>query len=230
MATRTYHKRGALIDGYEARSHPNYPVWSGMKTRCTNPKAANYDKYGGRGVTYCSDWEHFANFCRDMGVRPSPSHTLDRINNEGNYEPGNCRWATPTQQCLNRGQFANNSTGFTGVVPVRGRFVARYDEGGTRYQCAGTYATPEEAAKARAELIAAIARGRPIDHLLERKPRFDSSTGVRGIARHQKGGFLVRCTRNGVREYVGFYTTLEAAVAARDEWLASKKSSKNSPN
>lgn len=224
MEKQTYHPRGELIDGFPVQEHPNYHIWSGIKARCTNPIDPRYKNYGGRGIGYHQEWEHFANFCRDMGVRPSLKHSIDRIDNDKGYEPGNCRWATRTQQCLNRRKFSNNSTGFTGVVKVRGRFSARYDEGKTRYTLAGTYATPEEAAEARAVLIARLMKGQPVDDLLERKPRFDSSTGVRGITRHPTGGFLVRLTHNGVREYVGFFTTMDAAVVARDQWIESKKS------
>lgn len=224
MNKRTYHKRGELVDGYSPRKHPNYPVWAGMKTRCSNTNAPGYRKYGARGITYCEEWEHFANFCRDMGVRPSPHHTLDRIDNGKGYFPGNCRWATRTQQCLNRNRFANNSTGVTGVVEKRGRYVARYNEGGKRYTLSGSFSSVEEAAQARQVLIARLARGEPVDDLVGRGARFDSATGHRGITKHAKGGYLVRVTHDGARHYVGFFTTMEAAIAARDTWIASKKS------
>lgn len=75
-----------------------------MKTRCINPKAINYPHYGGRGVKVCERWLHsFENFLADMGPAPSNKHTLDRFpNQEGDYEPGNCRWATHKTQNNNR--------------------------------------------------------------------------------------------------------------------------------
>jgi hypothetical protein len=73
-----------------------------MKDRCNNPKAAQYQYYGGRGIRVCERWNVFENFLADMGPRPSPSHSIDRINNDGNYEPGNCRWATMSTQRLNQ--------------------------------------------------------------------------------------------------------------------------------
>lgn len=79
-----------------------YRAWAGMKTRCENPKADNFARYGGRGVRLCDRWHTFENFLSDMGPKPSPKHSLDRINNDGDYEPGNCRWATQHEQGRNR--------------------------------------------------------------------------------------------------------------------------------
>lgn len=78
-----------------------YRVWAGMMRRCTTKTNIAYSHYGGRGITVCPAWRDFANFIIYMGPRPSPKHTLERINNDGNYEPGNCRWATQSEQCRN---------------------------------------------------------------------------------------------------------------------------------
>ncbi len=72
-----------------------------MLRRCTNPSSADWSRYGGRGITVCPRWHRFEEFLADMGSCPDRL-TLDRINNDGGYEPGNCRWATREQQVLNR--------------------------------------------------------------------------------------------------------------------------------
>jgi hypothetical protein len=80
---------------------PEYSAWRDMIKRCTNPNCKVFKHYGGRGISVCDSWQKFENFYRDMGSRPSGSHTLDRIDNEKGYEPCNCRWATMLVQSRN---------------------------------------------------------------------------------------------------------------------------------
>lgn len=80
-----------------------YRSWLHMRNRCRLKTSPKYSSYGGRGITVCDKWfGSFESFLADMGLKPSPKHSLDRIDNDGNYEPDNCRWATSTEQSRNR--------------------------------------------------------------------------------------------------------------------------------
>lgn len=91
-------------------AHPLYSTWASMVSRCINPKDEGRRYYFDRGIRVCARWRHdFPSFLVDMGPRPSPRHSLDRIDNDGDYEPGNCRWATASQQQQNKGPYRKRS-------------------------------------------------------------------------------------------------------------------------
>lgn len=97
--TRSREKHGHAANG---RKTAEYTAWENMTERCRSPKHPRWPRYGGRGITVCDRWRAFANFLDDLGPRPSPAHSLERIDNDGRYEPGNVQWATRQQQAANK--------------------------------------------------------------------------------------------------------------------------------
>lgn len=129
---------------------PEYSSWEHMIQRCTNPSNNKYNDYGGRGITICERWKDFANFFEDMGARPA-DHEIDRINNDGNYEPGNCRWTTRTKQCRNMRIPRKGTSGIRGVFFDK-RYKKKYRASiSVKHKtiCLGHFETITEAAEAR---------------------------------------------------------------------------------
>lgn len=92
------------IDGFSgaASSHPLFLRWREMKKRCSNKRSASYKYYGGKGITVCSRWLDFGLFVADMGLPPAADYSIEREDSNGNYEPGNCTWATTKKQSNNK--------------------------------------------------------------------------------------------------------------------------------
>jgi len=96
-------KHGRSVRDDNGRMSKEYQCWLAMRTRCLNPKDISYNNYGGRGITVCDKWlNSFENFLNDIGNAPSPDYTLERDDNDGNYEPGNVTWKVWKEQCRNR--------------------------------------------------------------------------------------------------------------------------------
>lgn len=121
MSTITGMGRSETLQGNQnARSHgmarsPEYQSWNHMRIRCTDPTCDSYARYGGRGITVCERWANsFSEFVADVGRRPGDGYCIERIDNDGNYEPGNVRWATATEQARNRSN--NRPVEYEGVT------------------------------------------------------------------------------------------------------------------
>lgn len=224
MTNRTYHTRSVPIHGYAAQEHPLYTHWSSMLSRCTNPNEPGYVNYGARGINVCARWVHFENFANDMWPKPEGRFSLERVDNHKGYSPSNCKWATPSEQAFNRRTFKNNTTGFTGVVPLEnGRYIARLDYEHVRYNI-GRFGTAIEAAEARAEFVDMFFddREKAVASVSSETLWCTSSTGVRGVTVHPDGGYIVRVTLSGVRHYVGYFQSVEEAADARANFIASR--------
>ena len=136
------------------KKHRLYKTWIDMIYRCSNKKATYYAYYGGRGISVCEEWLDIRNFIEWAELTYSEGLSLDRINNDGNYEPNNCRWADNSTQVLNRGIFKNNKSGFVGVGwHKRDNVWASNIYVNNKLKHIGYYETIEEAVEARDNYI-----------------------------------------------------------------------------
>lgn len=143
------------------RYSPEKNAWYNMIRRCSVPTCNSYKNYGGRGISVCERWMDFDNFFEDMGNRPSSIHSLDRINNDGNYEPSNCKWSTKNEQMNNRRKIKidydkfqnkakNNTSGYRGIAFRKNKWEVEIFALGDRFYL-GTFKTIEEALRVRKE-------------------------------------------------------------------------------
>lgn len=167
-----------------------------MKNRCTNPNVESYPLYGGRGIVVCDRWEKYSNFIADMGPSPSPEHTLDRIDNDGNYEPRNCRWANRREQGGNR----RNNVRFTinGVTKTQTEWCEQYGVG------VGTF---------RARLRRGLS---PMDALTPSVVGriYQNKTGVPGGRYLPDGRIVVVINIGGRMKHIGIFNDKAKAMAA----------------
>lgn len=214
---RPYSKRGERQNCIE---HPLYMTWHNMLRRCYASKDPAFKNYGERGIKVDETWWHFKNFLKDMGDKPTPYHTLERMDNELGYSKYNCKWATRTEQCVNRRKFKNNTTGETGVCEVNYGYHARFDYEGIRYDI-GRFTTFEKAVEARRAFVKMfhVDKERAIQSISAETVWNNSKSKVRGVTPHKDGGYIVRVTIKGQRYYVGYYKDLEDAIDARHRFI-----------
>jgi hypothetical protein len=142
--------KNTVRQGYRIVEQPGYSTYTGMKQRCSDINSAHYHRYGGRGIEICDRWKQrggFWNFIEDMGDRPSKYHTVERIDNDGNYEPSNCRWATYKEQCENRRTRIDNKVGISGINydKTNKRWVVRKTDRHGKRVCLGYFRKLDDA-------------------------------------------------------------------------------------
>ena len=135
----------------KGRRTAEYRAWANMKSRCSNPNASYYDIYGGRGITYCQEWEHFEAFFSDMGKAPD-KYTLERVDVNKGYSKDNCIWADRHTQAVNIRKRKDNTSGYIGVKKSGNSWLAvvRWLK---REHYLGSFKDPELAALVRDEYI-----------------------------------------------------------------------------
>lgn len=136
------HARGSANGRYTGqpwlRHDPLYRLWYAIKNRCTNPDGQDWKYYGGRGITFCTRWDSFDLFVADVGPHPGDGWTLDRIDNDGDYEPGNVRWATRKTQGRNCNYCVLN-------LQLAAKIRAAYAQGAKQVELATQYGVSQTA-------------------------------------------------------------------------------------
>lgn len=148
---KNYEYRSKLLRQHGQSGTRHYKSWQKMKERCNNPSSDYYSDYGGRGISYCDEWETFIGFWKEMAEGYSEELELDRIDPNGNYCKENCKWSTESHQAYNQRKRKTNTSGRTGVYEKKdGKFWAEIQYNGET-EWLGTFSTFEEASQAREE-------------------------------------------------------------------------------
>lgn len=220
-----------IIDGVRKVDHPLWVRYNHMKSRCLNQSSADYHNYGGRGITVCKEWlNSFEAYVRDIGPQPHHNATVDRINNDKGYYPGNCRWTDRSTQCHNRREFQNNTSGCTGVKRVKSKtcpgWKAVFDDNHVRFDL-GVYSEKMAAISTRTT-FATMYHNSPIDAiewLQNNRPlvRRNNTTGVTGVTKMSgvDSGFMVRYydKKTKCRTYIGARPTIAEAADLMNRYL-----------
>jgi hypothetical protein len=139
---------------YRISETPEYQAWERMKYRCSSEHDPDWADYGGRGITVCDRWLKFENFYADMGPRPGLGYSIDRLDNDGNYEKDNCEWHTAKEQADNRRARRGGSSAYRGVyLTPRGKWVAEGVRDAGRYAYLGAFTDELDAAKAHDKAV-----------------------------------------------------------------------------
>ena len=181
-----------------------YRCWKGMNQRCHNPSNPLYRYYGAKGIVVCEQWRRsFVQFLSDVGPRPSLEYSLDRFPNaSGNYEPGNVRWATDTQQARNKPDY-NVNIEWRGQIKTVGEWTAElgFSKDLLRQRLASGWDVEEAMTTAASPLV------RPSKRIAHHN-----------VNRHACGHYCVYSGSGKSRKYVGMTPTIEAGIRLRDEY------------
>lgn len=150
--------RSKAVTKHSMSHRPEYHVWAAMVQRCTNKNNSSYKNYGERGISVCKSWLNFDAFINDMGARPTPDHTIERVNNDKGYSKDNCVWATRDEQAINTRVRSDNKTGFKGVSIHGDKFLATVQRNKKRVRI-GVFSSAEEANKSIIKYLEGLSNG-----------------------------------------------------------------------